>query len=57
MSYIRESDIPEGMVGNVPWGTPLNRWTDAMLDRALESGSVDDSPALAAAIRAERKTR
>lgn len=55
MQLLKESDVPEGMVGNVPWGQPLARWTPAMLERALDH--VEDSPALAAAIRAERQSR
>lgn len=56
-TYIKQSDVPESMLGGLPWGEPFKRWTTAMLDRALNDGHVDDSPMLAAAITDERKTR
>ena len=54
---IKQSDVPESMLGGLPWGEPFKRWTTAMLDRALNDGHVDDSPMLAAAIVAERSRR
>lgn len=55
MKLLKESDVPEGMVGNVPWTQTLQQWTPAMLNRAL--AHVDDSPMLARAIRAEIASR
>jgi hypothetical protein len=52
---LKESEVPEGMVGNAPWGQPLKRWTPAMLQRGLDA--CDDSPALAGAIREELRSR
>jgi hypothetical protein len=35
MSQMNQSQVPDGMVANVPWGTPLERWTDRMIERGL----------------------
>jgi hypothetical protein len=35
-TQIHQSQVPDGMVANVPWGTPLNRWTDRMIERGID---------------------
>lgn len=57
MQLIKNSDVPESMLGGLPWGIDLDRWQPWMLAKALDDGHVDDSPRLAAAIRAERAAR
>lgn len=32
---IQQHQVPDGMVANVPWGWPLNEWTDRMIERGL----------------------
>jgi hypothetical protein len=34
---IHQSQVPDGMVGNVPWGVPLDEWTDRMVERGLKN--------------------
>lgn len=55
--YIKQKDVPESMLGGLPWGEPFKRWTTSMLERALDGGHVDDSPKIAAAITAEKGAR
>lgn len=35
MNYLSQSQVPDGMVANVPWGTPLERWSDRMIERGV----------------------
>lgn len=51
--FVNQRDVPESMLGQLPWGEPWKRWTAAMLERAQEGGHVSDSPAIAAAVAAE----
>jgi hypothetical protein len=37
MIQIHQSNVPDGMVANVPWGTPLVRWTDRMIERGVKN--------------------
>lgn len=37
MAQIHQSNVPDGMVANVPWGTPLDRWTDRMIERGVRN--------------------
>jgi hypothetical protein len=32
---IQQHQVPDGMVANVPWGWPLDEWTDRMIERGL----------------------
>lgn len=34
-SQINQGQVPDGMVANVPWGTPFERWTDRMIERGI----------------------
>lgn len=46
MSQMSQSQVPDGMVANVPWGAPLGRWTDKMIERGLKylAGDLDKQP-------------
>jgi hypothetical protein len=46
MAQLQQSQVPDGMVANVPWGTPLDRWSDRMIERGLRylDGSLDKVP-------------
>lgn len=47
-----------GMVGNVPWGRPIELWPTYMLKRALDDRTLlEDSPHLANRIRQEFESR
>jgi hypothetical protein len=35
MAQIHQSQVPDGMVANVPWGMPFDRWTDRMIERGV----------------------
>ena len=43
---LRQDQVPDGMVANVPWGVPLERWTDRMIERGLLylAGDLDKAP-------------
>ncbi len=52
---IHQSQVPDGMAGNVPWGTPFEQWTDRMIERGIDHLRSDlsqgvDSPRLRAAL-------
>lgn len=46
MSYLNQSQVPDGMVANCPWGTPLDRWSDRMIERGLAylAGDLEKQP-------------
>lgn len=46
MSQLQQHQVPDGMVANVPWGQPFERWSDRMLERGLKylDGSLDKTP-------------
>ena len=33
---LSQHQVPDGMVANVPWGFPLDQWSDKMVERALK---------------------
>lgn len=33
--YLEQHQVPDGMIANVPWGFPLERWSDRMVERGL----------------------
>jgi hypothetical protein len=35
VQQLRQDQVADGMVANVPWGTPLDRWSDRMIERGL----------------------
>lgn len=48
MAQIHQSNVPDGMVANVPWGVPFERWTDRMIERGVKHlRSEDDGSGLA----------
>jgi hypothetical protein len=62
MSQMNQSQVPDGMVANVPWGTPLERWTDRMIERGLthldsEGEGTEMFPRLFASMGAEATKR
>jgi hypothetical protein len=62
MAHIHQSNVPDGMVANCPWGTPLERWSDRMIERGLAHLHDDiaegvDSPKLRDAFYAEVERR
>ena len=36
VQQISQSQVPDGMVANLPWGTPIERWTDKMVERGVK---------------------
>ena len=36
MAQIAQHNVPEGMVANVPWGEPLDRWSSRMIVRGFK---------------------
>ena len=52
---VKQSDVPDSMLGRVPWGTPLKHWTVPMLQRGRDHAG--DSPKLFDAICAEIASR
>jgi hypothetical protein len=40
---LEQHQVPDGMVANIPWGQPLERWSDKMVERGLKylDGSLD----------------
>jgi hypothetical protein len=44
MALMSQAQVPEGMVNRVPWGTPLSRWTPAMLERGLDEVAPRENP-------------
>lgn len=62
MAQIHQSNVPDGMVGNVPWGQPFDRWTDRMIERGVRNLREDDEagvpyPNLQAALEVEAQER
>lgn len=43
---LRQDQVPDGMVANVPWGYPLERWSNRMIERGLLylAGDLDKVP-------------
>jgi hypothetical protein len=42
MTHLRQDQVPDGMVANVPWGQPLDRWSDKMVERGLKYLAGDE---------------
>lgn len=39
---ITQGQVPDGMVANVPWGVPMDQWTDKMIERGI--AYMEDEP-------------
>jgi hypothetical protein len=46
VQQLRQDQVADGMVANCPWGTPLDRWSDRMIERGLAylAGDLDKTP-------------
>jgi hypothetical protein len=44
MAFLNQSQVPEGMVGRVPWGVPFSRWSQTMLERGLDVVAPRENP-------------
>jgi hypothetical protein len=59
---LQQHQVPAGMVANVPWGWPLEVWSDRMLERGLKHLEDDlekgvESPSLFKAMGDEARGR
>jgi hypothetical protein len=43
---IEQHQVADGMVVNVPWGTPIEQWSDRMIERGVRylDGSLEKAP-------------
>lgn len=65
MNQLQQHQVPDGMVANVPWGQPFDRWSDRMIERGLkhlddeerERGAGGFFPAIYNALGAEAAGR
>lgn len=59
MARMAQHQVPEGMVANVPWGQPLNRWADHMIVRGWQNVAAESAffPRLFVSLNQEATSR